>query len=204
MGCGVMTIGLARARARRRALVAASLLVLAAPPTLASAAAAAPLAPDLVSDPPVQRASPELYSDAQGSRLLLRMDGFVHNRGPGALEIRGSAPANLAMTSVVQRLYDDAGGFVDSTSTPAPSVLFETADGHSHWHLKHAVRYSLWSADGSTEVAPAQKVGFCLVDSQPVDATSQPAVYSTGANEFCAMLRPTAPEVYMGVSAGWR
>jgi hypothetical protein len=203
---GRTAMKLARAHARRTAVVSASLLALAAPLTMASAAAAAavPLLPDLVSDPPGPSRPPELYTDAQGSRLLMRMDGFVHNRGPGALEIRGSGPSNLSMTSVVQRVYDSDGGFVDRTTSPGPSVLFETADGHNHWHLKHAMRYSLWSADRSTQVTAAQKVGFCLIDSQPIEAAGSRPTYSTVANRFCAMNEPSAPEVYMGVSAGWR
>jgi hypothetical protein len=207
MGRGLAdaTITLACARARRRALVFVPLLALAAPLTLASAAAAAaPLLPDLVSDPPGPSEPPELYTDAQGSRLLMRLDGFVHNRGPGPLEIRGSRPLSLAMSTVVQRVYDDAGGFADHTRASGPRLLFERADGHNHWHLKDAMRYSLWSADGTREVAPAQKVGFCLVDSQAVEATSDEPVYSTNDNDFCAMSEPAAPEVYMGVSAGWR
>ena len=206
MGRGLAdaTITLACARARRRALVFVPLLALAAPLTLASAAAAAPLLPDLVSDPPGPSQPPEFYTDAQGSRLLMRFDGFVHNRGPGPLEIRGSNPSSLAMSTVVQRVYDDAGGFADHMRAFGPRLLFESADGHNHWHLKDAMRYSLWSADGTREVAPAQKVGFCLVDTQPVEATSNKPVYSTDDNDFCAMSEPAAPEVYMGVSAGWR
>lgn len=204
MGRGRTAMKLARAHARRSAVVSASLLALAAPLTMASAAAPMPLLPDLVSDPPGPSRPPELYTDAQGSRLLMRMDGFVHNRGPGALEIRASGPSNLRMTSVVQRVYDSDGGFVDRTTSPGPSVLFETADGHNHWHLKHAMRYSLWSADRSTQVTAAQKVGFCLIDSQAVEAVGSRPVYSTVANRFCGMNEPSAPEVYMGVSTGWR
>lgn len=197
---------LARARARGTAVVSASLLALVAPLTLTSAAAAAavPLLPDLVSDPPGPSLAPELYTDAQGSRLLIRMDGFVHNRGPGALEIRGSSPSNLRMTSVVQRVYDSVGGYEDRITTPGPSMLFETGDGHDHWHLKHAMRYSLWSADRSAQVSAAQKVGFCLIDSQRIEAVDGDPTYSTAASQFCGKHQPSAPEIAMGVSAGWR
>lgn len=195
---------LARAPARRTAVVSASLLALAASLTVTSAAAAVALLPNLVSDPPGPSRAPELYTDAQGSRLLMRMDGFVHNRGPGALEIHGSAPSDLRMTSVVQRVYDSEGGFTDRTTSPGPSVLFETADGHNHWHLKHAMRYSLWSADRSAQVTAAQKVGFCLIDSQRMEAVGGRPVYSTVVNQFCGMNAPSASEVSMGVSAGWR
>ncbi|MDX6718887.1 MAG: hypothetical protein QOJ63_1141 [Solirubrobacteraceae bacterium] len=203
-GRGRTATQLARARARRAAVATASLLALAAPLTTTSAAAAAPLLPDLVSDPPGPNRAPELYTDAQGSRLLMRLDGFVHNAGQGALEIRGSGQSSRRMTSVVQRVYDSDGGFQDRTSSPGPSVLFEDADGHNHWHLKNAMRYSLWSADRSAQVTAAQKVGFCLIDSQRIEAVRGRPAYSTVANNFCGMNDPTAAEVYMGISAGWR
>ena len=50
-------------------------------------------------------------------------------------------------------------------------MLFVNADGHHHWHLQHVAKYSLWNADRIAEVAPAQKVGFCLEDSEHVEAS---------------------------------
>jgi hypothetical protein len=164
-------------------------------------AGAAAAAPDLVADPPGAASAPEVYDDGAGPRLLIRFDGFVHNRGPGALEIRASNRVGTVMTSVSQRIYDGAGGFVDSAS--AADVLYETDDSHDHWHLKHIARYSLWNVEGTAEVAPAQKVGFCLLDSQRVEAPgSSPQTY-TGSN-LCEQRNPTASGLTMGVSAGWR
>jgi hypothetical protein len=183
-----------------RVLLAAVACTAAAAP----AAAAAPLLPDIVSDAPVGYA-PEVQSDAQGSRLLLRLDGFVHNRGQGALEIRGSDPSGGVMGTVRQRVYDSNGGFADIAHAPAPSLVYETNDDHEHWHLFHAMRYSLWSDDRTREVAPAQKVGFCLLDSQRMEApASSRSVYSESSDNFCRWQEPDAPSVYMGVSPGWR
>ncbi len=165
--------------------------------------AGAPVLPDLVADPPVGGNAPVVYGDAQGSRLLLRMDGFVHNRGPGALEIRGSDPLAGSMRTVSQRVYDDAGAFTDRAS--AADLLYETNDDHAHWHLRNAMRYSLWSADRSAEVAPSQKVGFCLEDSEPIEApAAATATYTEDAGQFCRSGEPEAASVFMGVSAGWR
>jgi hypothetical protein len=171
----------------------------------APAAVAAPLLPDIVADPPVGGNAPEVQADAQGSRLLLRLDGFVHNRGPGPLEIRGADPSNGVMGTVRQRVYDDAGGFQDIAHSPAPSLIYETNDDHEHWHLLHAMRYSLWSEDKTVDVAPVQKVGFCLIDSQRVEApASSPQVYSEDSDDFCRWQEPDAASVFMGVSPGWR
>lgn len=184
-----------------RVLLAAVACAFAAAP----AAVAAPLLPDIVADPPVGGNAPEVQADAQGSRLLLRLDGYVHNRGPGPLEIRGSNPSGGVMGTVRQRVYDSNGGFADVAHAPAPALIYETNDDHEHWHLMHAMRYSLWSDDRTAEVAPAQKVGFCLLDSERVEAPrSSRAVYSEGANNFCRWQEPNAPSVAMGVSAGWR
>jgi hypothetical protein len=180
-------------------------LALAAVLALPASADAAPLLPDLVADPPVGGNAPVTHTDAAGTRLLLRFDGFVHNRGPGALEIRGSDPADGAMGTVRQRVYDDAGGFADRSALVPPTLLYETDDDHDHWHLRNAMRYSLWSEDRAAEVAPAQKVGFCFVDTEPVEApASASPVYTERASGFCRSGEPGAPEVAMGISPGWR
>ena len=51
----------------------------------------------------------------------------------------------------------------------AAEVLYVNADGHHHFHLQHVAKYSLWNASRTAEVAPAQKVGFCLEDSEHED-----------------------------------
>jgi hypothetical protein len=191
------------ARAARRRLAAS--LTLLAFLALVSTASAVPQMPDVVADPPGASLQPEIYNDGGTPRLLLRMDGFVHNRGTGPLEIRGSGPSGSFMSTVLQRISDsDApGGFVDRPS--AARLWFETADSHNHWHLMNAMRYSLWSGDRAYEVAPAQKAGFCLVDSQRVDAHAPAtAQYSVPGNHFCGQGEPTRPELVMGVSPGWR
>ena len=171
----------------------------------ASGVAPAPEAlPDLVSDAP---ASPrfEVYSDATTgtNRLLLRFNGYVHNQGTGPLEIIGRTPVSGTMTTTGQRIFDTAGTFVREDSTRNPSLIYETADGHNHWHLRAAMRYGLFNEAKSAEVAPAQKVGFCLIDSEHVDASGpSAAVYLVGT--FCAKNNPTAATLTMGISSGWR
>ena len=81
--------------------------------------------------------------------------------------------------------------------------MFETNDDHNHFHLMEIARYSLWNAFRTAEAAPAMKVGFCLLDSEPVEADENE--FPTYLNEsFCQAGRRAATSVMMGVSAGWR
>lgn len=162
------------------------------------------LLPDLVADAP---SSPllESYVDALGARLLLRFHGYVHNAGAGSLELRASQPDGARMTSVHQRVFDEAGGHVDLIGDPAPTVLFEPNDSHDHWHLRSAARYALWDERRTREVAPAMKAGFCLLDSQRMNAWAPTTVaYTSAGIAFCQQGLPSAASVTMGISAGWR
>jgi hypothetical protein len=161
--------------------------------------------PDIVSDPPTGGAL-QVYVSSDTSaprRLLLRFNGYVHNAGEGPLEIVGRSPVNLTMTQTVQRIYDTGGAFLREDTSLRPSMSFESADGHNHWHLRSAMRYSLYDATKSVEVAPSQKIGFCLIDSGRVETTGPPQpVYQLGS--FCGQGKTTAPSVTMGISPGWR
>jgi hypothetical protein len=188
-----------RAGAWTRRLTLVAVLALAS-----TASAATPQLPDLVADAPGPSKRPQLYDDGGGSqRLLMRLDGYVHNAGAGALEMRGSGPSNGVMSGVRQRVYDSDGGFSDLASSAV--MRFETADFHNHWHFMDAMRYSLWSADRSVEVAPAQKVGFCLIDSQRIEANGPASsVYPVRGDNFCGQGEPNRSQIVEGVSAGWR
>ncbi|MDV6014352.1 lysyl oxidase family protein [Haloechinothrix sp. LS1_15] len=198
-----------RGRWLRRTLagVVPALAVLVGTATVpAGDSAAAPstaVLPNLVADP-VTRVIATTYSDDAGTRALLRYDGFVHNQGPGTLEIRGSSRKGDEMTEVRQRVYDSTGGSQDRLNSPAPRMLYETADGHHHWHLHSAASFALWDADRSTEIVPSQKVGFCLVDSERVGSGPDEPRYTVSGSNFCEQHTPEASTVIMGVSPGWR
>jgi hypothetical protein len=92
-------------------------------------------------------------------------------------------------------------------------MLYVNADGHHHWHLQHVAKYSLWNSEKTAEVAPAEKVGFCLEDSEQVEVEPHgekgPArpVYSDEVppgRDFCQRFRPNVTSVYEGISPGWR
>lgn len=181
--------------------------------------------PDLIADPPERPIIEENFdvdpTDGTDPRRLLRFDGFIHNRsGAGPFEMVGTGPASLAMSSVVQRIRRSDGTWRE---VPSPAeILYETSDGHTHWHLKGIARYSLWQPDETAEVAPAQKTGFCLLDSlwapdhdlavdrrdryygvwPPLPPEEEGIEGHTWTD--CETRNTTAPRVPMGVSAGWR
>jgi hypothetical protein len=120
---------------------------------------------------------------------------------------------------VVQRLFFPSA---EETNIERPHVdehskgemVYANSDGHNHWHLQHVAKYSLWNAAKSAEVAPAQKVGFCLEDSQHVETGKGPSkeVYADNIppfRAFCKQYQPgeykSGPEgLFEGISAGWR
>jgi Lysyl oxidase/Bacterial Ig domain len=120
---------------------------------------------------------------------------------------------------VIQRLYttnegnsEESEKYLERPHENEPSdgeMIYVNADGHHHWHLQKVARYSLWNATKTAEVAPAQKVGFCLEDSQHVETNIGPktAVYADNVapyRDFCQQYRPNATGVYEGISPGWR
>jgi hypothetical protein len=212
----------------------------------------------------------DLSKAPEEARLLLRFNGYLHNDGSGALDMRGSRaepqvgqaakeevgqrekelqeadegkrpeePQELSekteqeLTSprmgVFQRLYTETGKppvppeqtkkynkeneeylkRANEEMASSAEMLFVNADGHHHWHLQHVAKYSLWNAAKTAEVAPAQKVGFCLEDSEHVEVSKGPpgAIYSDDVapyRDFCQRYQPYTTHVYEGISPGWR
>jgi Lysyl oxidase len=135
---------------------------------------------------------------------LLRFTAESVNIGAGPLELRGSRPDTSTPTmSVVQRIYDDSGGFRDVS---VPSFMFWAGDGHNHWHVNDFISTELDRTDNGVKVGTGAKQGFCLTDQPSFDlslpgAPSSP-VYKTGA-AGCAKGGQTSLAVRMGISVGW-
>jgi hypothetical protein len=196
-------------RATRNALSVGTIAVLAVPLAIsllpaATAQASPDVLPDLVADPPRNPRPSEVTRLADGqNHLLVRFGGLIHNAGQGALEIRGSNRVGGVMTVTGQRIYRQDSTFHDDYSRH-PRIEFEDTDGHDHWHLKNAARFSLWNQAGTSEVAPGAKVGFCLEDGEPVDSFAAPApAYSGSQIQRCKEGQPNASSVFEGISRGW-
>ena len=74
--------------------------------------------------------------------------------------------------SVVQRIYDDSGGF---RSVSVPSFMFWAGDGHNHWHVNDFISSELDRTDNGVKVGNFAKEGFCLSDSNAFKLPSRRA-----------------------------
>jgi hypothetical protein len=176
-------------------LLAVSLLAVSLMSTSAPAEAATDRLPDLGM---ARLGGP--YRDLQIQRTgdgkrLLRFSSTVVNIGPGNFELRGKRDDPTAEMSVTQRVFDDAGGYRDRTTT---ATMFFAGDGHDHWHVKDLAHYTLKPYGSRRVVRKDTKQGFCFVDNRRF-GSSQPARYTGG----CAHGDPLALRVTMGLSKGW-
>jgi Lysyl oxidase/Bacterial Ig domain len=183
------------------ATIAVAGIVLAIVP--GSAAFAADLLPDLVATAPTNPQLSVTTLDDGQDHFLVRFDAALRNIGAGPLEIRGSNPVNGVMTVTGQRIYDDNGHFRDDNSQ-RPVIRFESADGHHHWHVQNAARYSLWNEAGTAEAGVGAKVGFCLEDGGRFDSSAPGDAYSSNATSNCEAGQPNAPSVFQGITPGWQ
>jgi hypothetical protein len=167
-----------------------------------------PQAPDLRADPAGLVQQPAVYADNDvgsfgSGRLLVRFDGYVTNVGSGPLEVSGDP----RVPGGVKQRARTAPGQSPSVVVGSPAVLFEAADGHDHFHLMRAMRYSLWTTDKTAQAAPGQKVGFCLYDIEaapPPSPPPDPYVYEPDVTNFCEAGNPGTASLTMGTSRGWR
>jgi hypothetical protein len=107
--------------------------------TTSIARAATDKLPGMAADP-ATNPSLQTYANPDGTtHLLLRFDGYIHNQGPGAMELRGAQRVGTTMTQTAQRIYRTDGSFYDDTSRHA-DIAWEPADSHNHRHLKAAAR----------------------------------------------------------------
>ena len=131
---------------------------------------------------------------------LLRFTTESVNIGAGPLELRGSRPDRSTPTmSVVQRIYDDSGGF---RSVPVPSYIFWAGDGHDHWHVNDFISADLERMDNGSKVGTIAKQGFCLTDSNKFNL-SLPGAPASRVYKGCVQGGETSLNVKMGISVGW-
>jgi Lysyl oxidase len=188
-------------RRKLRSLSVSSLSLLLLTFSLALSATPAAAATDRLPDLKISYPRAFMVDTAtlSGHRLL-RFTTIVNNAGVGPFEVRGSRPDTSASTmSVSQVIYDDAGG---SRTVPTSAVMiYDTGDGHSHWHLKALASYQLKNSAG-TQVATSPKIGFCFFDGVAWQLTlpgaPQSAVYPRSGCGTTSSL-----SVRTGLSVGW-
>jgi hypothetical protein len=160
--------------------------------------------------------------DFRGSRAAPKVSPATEEQVERAREKRENLPQKveeeLAVPpmKVFQRLFTTAVGQEETNvnrahleESSSGVIEYVSADGHHHWHLQRVAKYSLWNEGKSEEVTPAQKVGFCLEDSQHVETSKGPSspVYADNVppfRDFCQQYRPNATSLFEGISPGWR
>lgn len=93
----------------------------------------------------------------------------------------------------------DADVFIGDPNNPAYTNLFELSTCHGHYHFKNYARYELVDP-ASGYVWRAAKVGFCMLDTDPVpraDGNEPPR-----AKQFLSCGAVGIPG-YQGISHGW-
>jgi hypothetical protein len=134
-----------------------------------------------------------LDTTTTAGRTLLRLSNAVANIGAGPLEIRGGAVNADNTQLVVQRVYDDAGGFADR-----PAGAFVYHQSHGHIHFEDFARYNLravTAGDGVGAVmAAGSKTSFRLEDT---------TVYNSALPGYSATRGYYAGDQVQGISVGW-
>jgi hypothetical protein len=184
---------------RSIAVAAAALLAFAAGGSTAPARAQVQLLPDLRM---AKLTTIQLDTKTMPGHRLLRYTAVMVNVGTGPVEVRGTRASTSGQMTVVQRIYDDAGGFTDRPTTIAMQYA---GDGHNHWHSLDMEGGTLNRLDNGARAAALVKHGFCFFDNLNFRLTlpGAPQAPQYTFSNACAMNDPQALSVMMGLSVGW-
>jgi hypothetical protein len=127
--------------------------------------------------------------------VLLRFGTYTVNEGSGPLQVIG-AEAKASGQSVVQRIFNDRGGFTDRMSG-----RFVFHPGHAHIHVDAFEQYRLLDLSGRP-VADGGKVSFCLTN-----VVAFPKAVAAAENPTTALRQPLdttrCGEIHQGIDLGW-
>lgn len=151
--------------------------------------------PDLVSEPPIIWFNKVVTNDDDSRMLVMAFDGYIHNVGEGVLDLAGNPQIP---GDVKQRWFDGE----QWNEVAEPLVIYETNDGHNHFHLINASEYALWNEARTEEIGESAKVGFCLLDTEQFD-TRYDSLYDIDAYDYCEQNRPESTDLHMGITPGW-
>jgi fibronectin type III domain protein/lysyl oxidase len=165
----------------------------------ATAATPAPPAGDRLADLGMARLA-DLRIDQSNGRRRLRYSTTIVNVGSGKFEVRGRrANTGEPTMSVVQRVFNDAGGWRDVST--AGTMIFG-GDGHNHWHVRDLQQSELFRLADDTYLAQSDKRGFCFWDNVryrlSLPGAPQSPVYAQSGCGGTGSLTTA-----MGLSIGW-
>jgi hypothetical protein len=179
--------------------VVACLLLVACLSGSAPAVGADALLPDMAM---AKLSTVRLDTTTMPGHRLLRYTAVMVDIGAGPLEVRGTRPDTSHSMTVVQRVYDSTGGFVDQPTTIDQQYA---GDGHNHWHSLDMEGGRLVRLDNGVKVGALAKHGFCFFDNVAFRTTlpGSPASAQYTPSNSCAFGNPNALNVTMGLSVGW-
>ena len=166
------------------------------------------LRPDLVTLPIEKH---DLVLEKVVKRKLLRLSNEVANRGTGPLEVTSAPPTGSCADGerdAVQVTYLESNGqpgFQRGADTTSESERFgcmeyHAAPGHDHWHVLDFAKYELLRERKGTR-ATAQKVGFCVIDSNAAFPSLPGAPDERHYSGGCG--GPGVEPTEEGLSVGW-
>ena len=121
--------------------------------------------PDLQTLPPFDL---RLVANQRRGERLIRFSNSVWNSGRGVLELRGRHDPQNKTVEVTQYLY----GF-DQVLVKGDVGEFDYHPEHEHWHWEDFSIYKIWTVEPDGDlgkvVVSSGKVGFCLLDTSPMD-----------------------------------
>lgn len=181
----------------RRHWMSAAAAVLASALIVPSQAVAEP-AP-LPADLGMARLTDLIVETTSGGTERLRFSAMIVNVGAGPFELAASRPDTASAWTVSQRLRHSDGA---TTASPtAAGMIFDTGDGHGHWHVRDLESYDLLRLDNGVKVGSAAKTGFCFFDTHAyanLPGAPGSRVYGPGSCGHADSL-----DVSMGLSVGW-
>lgn len=162
------------------------------------AQAATALYPDLRTLPPTDLRF-DTVSTEDGTGIVLRFSNSVWNAGQGPLELHGDPNGDA---SIIQRVYDDGGGFADY----GVNSDFVFHPDHDHFHFADFAEYQLWT-DRAYKRWAAGRPGR-----QELPLTSAKTTFCVMDTGLFEALAETPPQGFynecgtsvQGLSVGWR
>ena len=134
--------------------------------------------------------------------LQLRFSSTLVNVGAGPIVVRATRKKPKDEFVVAQRIRTLDGRH--PFRTVQVGTVF-AGDGHTHWHIRDVVRYTLsplGETAGSKPKRRAQKVGFCLYDNERRAVREGQPTRPEFLREGCGHERDTRL-LRMGLSVGW-
>lgn len=124
--------------------------------------------PNLRTTPP---AGMHIAKPADGKQWL-RFNAIVVNAGPGRVEVNARRRLGTKATQAYQ-VFRRGSRIV--AARRAGRLVWDPRDGHKHWHFDRLATYRLLDAKGRV-LRVSTKVGFCFIDSTPIDFDAAGAV----------------------------